>query len=55
MVHWDDIPYAQPPTGELRWKAPVKLEGSHNNNVIKPQENNFCVQEPSGLGGSDGD
>ena len=22
---------------------------------IKPKENNFCVQEPSGLGGSDGD
>jgi len=54
VLNWDDIPYAQPPIGGLRWKAPVKLEKSANLNIINPQENNFCVQEPSGLGGSDG-
>ena len=54
VLNWDDIPYAQPPIGGLRWKAPVKLERSANLNIINPQENNFCVQEPSGLGGSDG-
>ena len=27
---------------------------SQDINILKPQENNFCVQEPSGLGGSDG-
>ena len=54
VVNWDDIPYAKPPIEELRWRAPVKLERSHYLNIIKPQENNFCVQEPSGLGGSDG-
>ena len=55
VVNWDDIPYAQPPIEDLRWRAPLKLESSEYLNIINPQENNFCVQEPSGLGGSDGD
>ena len=54
IVNWDDIPYAQAPVGDLRWKAPRKVVSSEDLN-IKPQEDNFCVQEPSGLGGSDGD
>ena len=54
VVNWDDIPYAQPPIGNLRWMAPKKLESSEYSNVINPQEDNYCVQEPSGLGGSDG-
>jgi len=55
VINWDDIPYAQPPIRDLRWMAPRKLESSKYLNTINPQENNFCVQEPSGLGGSDGD
>ena len=55
VINWDDIPYAQPPLGDMRWRAPKKLEISEYLNTIKPQDNNFCVQEPSGLGGSDGD
>ena len=55
VLNWDDIPYAKPPIGDLRWRAPKKLDSSTNLNIINPQENNFCVQEPSGLGGSDGD
>jgi para-nitrobenzyl esterase len=55
VVSWDDIPYAQPPVGDLRWMAPKKLDSSEHLNTINPQEDNFCVQEPSGLGGSDGD
>jgi para-nitrobenzyl esterase len=54
VLNWDDIPYAQPPTGDLRWMAPKKLDSSVYLNTINPQEDNFCVQEPSGLGGSDG-
>jgi para-nitrobenzyl esterase len=55
VINWDDIPYAQPPFGDLRWKAPRLLDDFNNLNIISPQENNFCVQEPSGLGGSDGE
>jgi len=55
VIYWDDIPYAQPPIGDLRWRAPRKIDSSKNLNKIYPQENNFCVQEPSGLGGTDGD
>ena len=54
VVNWDDIPYAKPPIGDLRWMAPRKLDNSAYLKTINPQENNFCVQEPSGLGGSDG-
>ena len=55
VLNWDDIPYAQPPIGDLRWRAPKKLGSSEYLNTINPQNNNFCVQEPSGLGGSSGD
>ena len=54
VINWDDIPYAQPPTGDLRRMAPKKLDSSVYLDTINPQEGNFCVQEPSGLGGSDG-
>ena len=51
VINWDDIPYAEPPIGDLRWKAPRELKSSQ---YIEPKEENFCVQEPSGLGGTDG-
>jgi len=55
VISWDDIPYAMPPIDELRWKAPRQFDISLKNNLIEPQNDNFCVQEPSGLGGSEGD
>jgi para-nitrobenzyl esterase len=55
VISWDDIPYAKPPIGDLRWRAPQDLDVSSINNIIRPKEDNFCVQEPSGLGGSEGD
>ena len=47
---WEDIPYAQPPVGDLRWKAPKKIQ--NNDNYIESKDNNFCIQRTSNLGGS---
>jgi Carboxylesterase type B len=52
VIFYEDIPYAQPPIGELRWKAPRTIISS---SLIKPKENNFCIQRPSNLGGVEGD
>ena len=41
---FEDIPYAEPPIDNLRWKAPRTLKAHQK---ISPKENNFCVQRPS--------
>ena len=53
VLNWDDIPYAKPPIGDLRWKAPKEITNSDN--VLLPKDDNFCVQRPSGMGGSEGE
>ena len=50
VINWNDIPYAKPPIGDLRWKAPRKIE--QNSNKILSKDNNFCIQRTSSLGGS---
>ena len=50
VINWDDIPYAQPPIENLRWKAPREVKA--NSNIIKKRDNNFCMQRTSSLGGS---
>ena len=52
VIIWEDIPYAQPPIGTLRWKAPREITFP---GTIRHIDNNFCVQRPSSLGGVDGD
>ena len=50
LISWYDIPYAQPPVGNLRWKAPKEIISP--NSIIKLKDNNFCIQKTSSLGGS---
>ena len=53
VINYDDIPYAKPPIGSLRWKAPRELKTPEN--IIERLENNHCVQEPSSMGGAPGE
>ena len=53
VINWDDIPYAEPPIEDLRWKAPRVIDNPSQ--IVISKENNFCVQRPSGMGGSEGD
>ena len=53
VINYDDIPYAKPPIGDLRWKAPREI--LNIDGVIKNQDNNFCIQEPSSMGGAPGE
>jgi para-nitrobenzyl esterase len=53
VINYDDIPYAKPPIGRLRWKAPRHLNAE--NQTIVSKDGNHCVQEPSSMGGAPGD
>ena len=39
VLNWDDIPYAKPPVGDLRWKAPREITNSKN--ILLPKDDNF--------------
>lgn len=53
IVSWFDIPYAQPPVGELRWKAPRTLQSPQR--IIVDQEETACVQKASRYAGASGE
>ena len=53
VINYDDIPYAKPPIGDLRWKAPREI--LNTNSIIEKKDNNFCIQEPSSMGGAPGE
>jgi para-nitrobenzyl esterase len=51
-VDWFDIPYAEPPVGDLRWRAPRSLNSPDHK--ITNREDNACVQEASEYAGVSG-
>ena len=53
VVSWFDIPYAQPPLGDLRWKAARKLVSPER--VIVRREDTACVQKASNYAGASGE
>ena len=53
VITWEDIPYAIPPEGNLRWKAPRPKVSPEL--IILPQEGNGCLQEASIYAGIEGE
>ena len=52
VVSWFDIPFAQPPVGDLRWKAPRALNRPEQ--TIVEIDDSSCVQSASRFAGVDG-
>jgi para-nitrobenzyl esterase len=53
VVSWFDIPFAEPPVGELRWRAPRAIEAPVD--IIVEKEDTSCVQKSSDYAGADGE
>ena len=53
VVKWTDIPYALPPVGNLRWRAPREI--NRPGDLIKRRGETHCVQKASDFAGVSGD
>jgi len=53
VVSWFDIPFAQPPVGDLRWRAPRPINAPIN--IIVEREDTSCVQKSSDYAGASGE
>ena len=49
---WKNIPYAKPPIGDLRWKAPKEIPSS---SAVLSGKGSGCIQEPSRYAGLEGE
>ena len=52
VVSWFDIPFAQPPVGDLRWKAPRPLHSPELR--LTQRDETACVQKASRFAGVEG-
>ncbi|MDG1065159.1 MAG: carboxylesterase family protein [Luminiphilus sp.] len=52
VIHWQDIPFAQPPEGALRWRAPQPY--SQPDGEVLSRESAICVQEAGAISDTDG-
>ena len=52
VINYEDIPYAKPPIGSLRWKAPREI--NNRDQILQSRDDNHCIQEPSSMGGAPG-
>lgn len=52
VISWEDIPYALPPIGDLRWRAPRAYQGQGT--ILSAKDGNGCLQEPSIYAGISG-
>lgn len=55
VVRWLDIPYAQAPVGDLRWRAPRQIESDQLSLISPHAEQVLCPQMPSETSGIDGE
>lgn len=55
VIRWLDIPYAEAPVGELRWRAPRRLAARETQPVATQSSQILCPQMPSETSGVDGE